>query len=93
MMSVSPPKPVVQYPRQESNLVLDLRTVACFRHTPKIKDWHSAGHAQAAVARGRVGSACRLREATSTRGAVPLPTASQYPSLESNQDFHLRGVV
>ncbi|GEM_PF-137093 len=62
---------VKDYPRQESNLPLDLRTVVCLRHTPRIISGQSADGSWQCSRRGAVPTAdCRLPTAD-----CRLPTA------------------
>jgi hypothetical protein len=83
-----------KYPRQESNLVLDLRTVVCWpAHPEDRRDRRAERRRNPAVARGQVGGTSRPRQATSTRRrpSTPPPVRrSQYPSRESNPDLELR---
>ncbi|TMQ33861.1 MAG: hypothetical protein E6K70_10805 [Planctomycetota bacterium] len=67
-----------QYPRQESNLVLDLRTVVCWpAHPEDSRDRRAERRRNPAVARGQVGGTSRPpRRAGDIHPATPLDAAA-----------------
>ncbi len=88
------PAPNMKCPRQESNLVCDLRRVAC--NPPHSEDRYSSQLQCLARESNPVLQFRGLPTTTSILLAVPAGTLArqnrqlQYPDLESNQDFELR---
>src|SRR5436190_18506447 len=71
-----------KHPRQESNLIPDLRTVGCIRHTPRILVPRRGIEPRLAV----------LKTAVLSSTLAGLDR-QQNPDLESNQDLDLRRVL